>query len=67
MLQFKIGRGAINKATNVRVSLDPSDTYTVEFFAIRGVNIKTLSAESGVYAEQLQPLFTARTGMATRL
>jgi hypothetical protein len=66
-LQFKIGRGAVNKATNVRVTLGTSDTYTVEFFAIRGVNVKTLSQHENIYADGLQATFTEQTGMATSL
>jgi hypothetical protein len=67
MLQFKIGRGAKNKATNVRVTLADSDTYAVEFFSIRGVNVKPISQHGMVYADQLRGLFTEQTGMVTSL
>lgn len=66
-LTFKIGRGAINKATHVRVRLDASDTYTVDFLAIRGVQVRPISTEYGVYADQLRARFTAATGMDTSL
>lgn len=66
-LQFRIGKGAINKATNVRITLDPSDLYTVEFFSIRGVNVKQISSHEFVPAENLCSTFTAQTGMDTHL
>lgn len=66
-LQFKIGRGATNKATNVRVTLDASDTYTVEFFAVRGLDVRKVSEHALVYADGLRRLFTAETGMQTGL
>lgn len=68
MLQFDIGRGAINKANKVRVTLQSSDTYMVEFFYLRGVNCRTIgSAINGVYADQLQNVFTKETGLDTHL
>ena len=67
MLKFKIGRGATNKATHVRVTLDESDTYTVEFFSIRGVNVKKIISHEMVYADQLCSVFTAQTGMDVSL
>ena len=67
MLQFKIGRGAVNKANTVRVELDDSDTYTVKFYSARGVNIRQISEHSMVYADSLRSLFSNQTGMATHL
>jgi hypothetical protein len=67
-LQFDIGRGAINKANKVRVTLDTNDTYLVEFFYLRGVNCKTCpGAARGIYADRLAPYFTEATGMDTHL
>jgi hypothetical protein len=57
----------VNKANKVRVTLLPSDTYRVEFFAIRGVNVKTISEHDGVYAEDLRRVFEDETGMRTSL
>lgn len=67
MLQFKIGRGAVNKANTVRVELDDSDTYTIKFYSVRGVNVREISEHSMVYADSLQSVFTQETGMATSL
>lgn len=66
-VQFAIGRGAVNKANKVRITLDVTDTYTVEFFNIRGVNVREISTHSMVYADKLAALFTEQTGMDTRL
>lgn len=66
-LQFAIGRGAVNKANKVKVSLTADDLYRVEFFNIRGVNVKEIARVDGVYADQLQRVFTAETGFDTRL
>lgn len=65
-LRFKVGSNAM-KVTHVRVTLDPSDTYTVEFLKVRSLKVETLSTESNVYAEDLQKIFTAGTGLYTRL
>jgi len=67
-LQFSIGRGAINKANKVRVTLETSDTYMIEFWSIRGLNIRPCGEPlRGVYADQLQAAFTRATGFDTHL
>ena len=66
-LQFDIGRGAKNKANKVRVTLQTSDTYTVEFFSLRNLNCKRVGHFTDVYNNQLQTLFTAETGFDTHL
>jgi hypothetical protein len=66
-LSFKIGSGAKDGITHVRVFLMSSDTYTVEFLKIRGVSCKTVSEHSMVYADQLRKLFTEATGFETSL
>lgn len=67
-LQFSLGRGATNKANKVRVTLATDDTYTVEFFNLRGVNLKPCGEPvERVYADRLQAVFTERTGLDTRL
>lgn len=66
-LMFDIGRGATNKANKVRVTLTPADVYTVEFFNYRSLTLKTVGKIEDVYAEDLQRVFTAETGLYTRL
>lgn len=52
----------------VRIKLDPSDTYTVEFLRKRGrFDIEVASTFSDIYFDQLQQLFTKETGYATHL
>lgn len=64
-VRFKAkGRAGIN---TVRVTLDASDTYTVTYFKIRGVNCAEVATESGIYADMLRPCFTAATGLDTSL
>ena len=67
-LAFKIGRGAINKANKVRITLNDSDLYTVEFFSIRGIDIfNPRGMVENVYADKLREVFTTHTGMDTAL
>ena len=67
-LQFSLGRGATNKANKVRVTLATDDTYTVEFFNLRGVNLKPCGEPvERVYADRLQTVFTEATGLDTHL
>ena len=59
------------RVTHVRVTLDPSDTYTVEALSFnprsRVAPFKTIVTESGVYCDNLQAVFTDLTGLATHL
>ena len=66
-LQFSIGRGAKNKANKVRITLDETDTYTVEFFRQRGIDCTLISEHPGQYFDHLAHTFTAETGLDTRL
>ena len=68
-LQFDLPRGCANKATKCRVTLDASDTYTVTFYKwnARALDLTTLSEQSGIYCDMLQEIFTAQTGLYTRL
>jgi len=49
--------------THVTIRLDPSDTYSVEFKRLRGLNITDKGSVSDVYAETLRTVFTERTGL----
>jgi ribonucleotide monophosphatase NagD (HAD superfamily) len=68
-LQFKLPstREFVRQGINcVRVVLEASDTYTVEFFKI-GKAVKTIATHSDVYAENLAQIFRAETGLDTSL
>jgi hypothetical protein len=67
-LQFKIGAGAVNKANTVRITLERSDLYRVQFYRVRGLDVREIGEPlTGVYGDQLQGAFTASTGMDTYL
>ena len=69
-LSFKLPRGVDNKATHCTITLDASDTYTVEFVKcnMRAAVYRQVVAETSmVYAESLTELFTAATGLYTSL
>lgn len=66
-LHMKLGRGAADGITHLRVVLDASDTYTVSFLKVRGVKVATVAEVSDVYAEDLRAVFTRHTGFATSL
>ena len=58
------GRDGINA---LRIVLDPSDTYTVEFLLLRGSSRIVKDLVDGVYAEDLRELFEQRTGLGLGL
>lgn len=71
-LQMKLPANFAKDGINcVRITLEPSDTYRVEFGRIvrrKGVpeyNIKTTS--EGIYCDGLAATFRAATGLSTRL
>jgi hypothetical protein len=73
-LSFKLpGKSGFvkNGIRGVRIVLDPSDTYTVAFYAWRkkgGVSdFKIISEYSDIYAENLRGLFERETGLRTSL
>jgi hypothetical protein len=65
-LSFKIGRNS-KRVNGVRITLDASDTYTMEFMWNTVKKQTTRAKVSGVYAEDLQRVFTEHTGMYTSL
>lgn len=58
-----------NGASHVFITLDPSDTYTVRFtkWNARKLEHVEIAAHSGVYCDMLRSIFTAETGLETRL
>lgn len=56
-----------NGINYVKVELDPNDTYSLTFSKFRGLQLKKVAEHSGVYAEQLQEIFTRETGLSTHL
>lgn len=64
-LQFSI-RGS-KQASKIRITLDPSDTYTVAFYAGRGLSIREVASVSMVYSDQLRAVIESKTGLYTSL
>lgn len=70
MLQFKLPgtRNFVRNGINsVRITLNGADLYEMEFFKIRGLDVKTVDTLSGVYAEDLRRIFSDRTGLDVSL
>lgn len=63
-LPSNFARNGINR---VRVTLQPSDTYTVTFFKIRGTKVAEIATRDDVYADSLQTVFKHVTGLDTHL
>lgn len=54
---------AKNKSNRVVITLAGDDTYTVEFWNCRGVNMNKIERLDGIYADQLRPTFESKTGL----
>ena len=64
-LCFKI-RGS-QKVNLIQITLKVDDTYTMEFWRIRGVKSKCVKTLSGVYWDMLHDLIESETGLYTSL
>ncbi|MFB9085261.1 hypothetical protein ACFFW8_05020 [Erwinia tracheiphila] len=58
---------ACNGINLVKIELDPSDTYNVDFFKSRGTSLKSIASYTMIYCDQLQDIFTETTGLYTYL
>ena len=63
-LKFSLPGRGIHK---VVITLDPSDTYTLEAYQRRGAFLELQASHSNIYAEDLQRFFTEATGLDTHL
>lgn len=64
-LSFQIG--GCPQVSHIKVTLEPSDTYKVEFFKIRGTNIKTVHTSEMIYADGLCQCIEVNTGLLLSL
>lgn len=68
LLQFGLPARAAKAGINkVRVTLDPSDTYSLAFYKVRGMDVQPVDERSGVYADDLRRVFRDVTGLDTHL
>lgn len=60
---------ASRKINSIVIRLEADDTYHMSFNrrTNHGLNITQQASEHGVYADMLQTMFTAHTGLATSL
>src|ERR1700720_300972 len=63
-LQFQLNHGAKDSINKVRIVLTCMDDYSVTFYRGAGIEV---SHVPGVYAEDLQNIFEAATGLYTSL
>ncbi len=69
-VSFKLpgGGGFIKHGINyIKVWLDPSDTYTIEFWKYRKLHGQKIAEYRDIYNDQLQDVFTEETGLQTHL
>ncbi|MFY7937720.1 MAG: hypothetical protein ACOVOQ_10095 [Flavobacterium sp.] len=66
-LQMRLPRNS-SKANVLRIELTDSDTYSVTFYAYsnRDFSCPKVKEYNNIYAEQLQGIFTAQTGLLTK-
>lgn len=63
-LQFDLPKTK-NRANKVRITLEPSDTYKVEYlrFSRKTLDLTNISSFSDIYAENLRQNFESETGL----
>lgn len=66
-LTFRFRARALDGINAVRVTLDASDTYTVECFAVKNRKPEKVAASTGVYAEGLRETIEHHTGLCLSL
>jgi hypothetical protein len=66
-LSFRFKCRAINGSNGIRIVLDPSDTYTVEFISVRGTSRKVKGTFSDIYNDGLKKLIEKETGLRLSL
>ena len=63
-LPSRSAKNGINRCT---ITLTDDDLYDVEFGRVIGMKYTVKSTLSGIYCDQLEDVFTAETGLYTRL
>lgn len=63
---FKFKAPAANKAKCLRITVDATDTYVLEFIRIRGFDVTSESVD-GLYAEDLRRVIESATALRLSL
>jgi hypothetical protein len=66
-LQFDLPRLEGIKVNRVRITLEPSDTYTMRFLRRRGTKETLLAEQDDVHAPELCEVFERHTNLLTSL
>ena len=66
-LSMRLPKGIKNKANYLKITLDPSDTYTMEFGRIWGTKYTVIETVEGVHCDMLVDIFESKTGFFTTL
>lgn len=64
-LRFRI-KGC-RRVSIIKVTLNPSDTYTMTFLKVRGMDVRIIEELDGLYADQLRSTIESVTGLAVSL
>jgi hypothetical protein len=67
-LSFRVtGNCGGRRINRVKISLMPNDTYSVQVFAARGLDLKLIGWNLDIYVSQLRETFERLTGLYTSL
>ena len=67
-LSFKLPAGTSRDGSNyIKITLTAMDDYQIETLGVRGLKVTPKSFREGVYADNLQAVFTSVTGLDTSL
>ena len=64
---FRLGRFPHVKINCIRIKLNSLDLCDIEFMRVWNLKCNTLKEMNGIYAEDLQRIFTSVTGLDTHL
>ena len=64
---FRLGRFPHVKINCIQIQLNSLDLYDIKFMRVYGMKCTTIKEMNGIYAEDLQRIFTSVTGLDTHL
>jgi len=62
-VSFRFPNNVKGRPNTFKVTLDPDDTYSVEFGRCRGTTYKILKTLNGIYWDMLKSLFEQESGL----